>query len=94
MKTQIYQVKKGYNNIASFDNLEAATKFFSEILKASGKNLCSVSGKGKEPKKAHYWGGDVQFSIEIKEAHMYPSKKDAEFAVFNADEGGEEDLAD
>ncbi|MDZ4228264.1 MAG: hypothetical protein U1E54_03385 [Candidatus Levybacteria bacterium] len=94
-RTKIYQVKKGYNNIASFDDLQKATNFFAELVKASGKTLLSINGKGNNKDlKAHYWGTDVEFAIAIKEATIYPSKKEAEFAVFETGEGDSESLAD
>lgn len=91
MKTKIYQVKSGYNTIATFDNLEQATKFFADLVRGAGKTLLMVSGKGSSAKKAHFWGASAEFSIKIDEAHVYPSKKDAEFAVFEAGEGDDED---
>jgi hypothetical protein len=82
MTTKIYQVKHGYTEVASFDSLEKATAFFSELVRGSGKTLMKVSGKGDEKKEAYYWGADSEFSMKIDEVDIYPSKKDAEFAVF------------
>ena len=81
MKT-IYQIKSGYNIIGSFESLDDATKLFAELTKFAGKILLSVSGKGKNPKYAHFFGNSQEFSLLIKEVALYPSKKEAEFAVF------------
>lgn len=92
MKTKIYQVKKGYDTIASFDDLDHATKFFSDLTRGSGRSLMKVEGKGRNPKVAYYWGHEVEYSLKIVEASVYPSKKEAEFAVFEGGEGDDESI--
>ncbi len=86
-KTKIYQIKSSYNVIASFEDIEKATKFFAELVKNAGRNLEVVRSKGGEEKlEAHYWGGEREFSIVIQDVELYQTKKDAEFAVFKGEE--------
>lgn len=93
-KTKIYQIKHGYNVLASFDSIDKATAFFGDLVKQGARKLVSVSGKGENSdKKAHYWGGDVELAIRIVDVTVYPSKKEAEFAVFENGEGDTEDLS-
>lgn len=92
MKTKIFQIKSGYTTIASFDNLEAATKFFADMVKGSGRDLQKVSGDGEKTKYAYYWGKDREFTMSINEVDIYPTKKDADFAVFKNDGGDETDI--
>jgi len=86
MKTKIYKVKQGYNEIAVFDDLEKATKFFADMIKGCGKRLNGIEGKGKNTKKAYFWGNDRDFGIEIADVDIYPNEKEARFAVFNGEE--------
>jgi hypothetical protein len=96
MKTKIFRIRSGYETIATFNNIDAATDFFALLVKNPGQTLHSVSSESKEGesrKYAHYWGEDKKLSIEIYEVEIYPSKKDAEFAVFNS-KGDEEDQSE
>lgn len=88
MKTKIYEIKKGYDSLGCFQDLDEATKFFGDLVRGSGRHLNFVEKKGV---KAHYWGGQVEFSIKISEVEIYPTRKEAEFAVFNGEGSEEED---
>lgn len=83
MKLKVYEVKSGYNSLGYFESLDEATKFFGELIKGAGRQLMSADKKGKT---AYYWGAQDEFSIKISEVEIYPSKKEAEFAVFNGEE--------
>lgn len=76
---KIYQIKCGYQTVGSFDNISLATEFFASLVKGGGKTLCKAESKDKV---AHYWGGEIKFSLEIKDVELYLSKKEAEFAIY------------
>lgn len=84
MKTVIYTVKKGYTEIAEFDNLPEASKFFAMIVTGPNKKLEEVKGAGGE---AYYWKTAMEFSLTSEEVDIYPDEKEAKFAVFNGTEG-------
>ena len=82
--TKIYTIEAGYTNIASFDDLDKATKFFSELVKTSGRTL--NKHENKDGKVACYWGGEKEYKMKIKEVPLYESSKEAKFAIFGDEE--------
>lgn len=82
MKKVIYTVKAGYNELADFDNLEQASKFFATLVSGISKNLVKVESKGKE---AYYWKAGSEFTLTSEEVDVYPDEKEAKFAVFDGE---------
>lgn len=83
MKKIIYTVKAGYNELADFDNLESASKFFSTLVSGISKNLVRVD---KETKTAYYWQAGSEFTLTSEEVDVYDNEKEAKFAVFEGQE--------
>lgn len=83
-KKVIYTVKKGYTELADFDNLEAATKFFAQLVQGPVKTLQKVEGKNGS---AYYWKTGTEFTISSEELEIYQTEKEAKFAVY----GGEQE---
>jgi hypothetical protein len=74
MKTIIYVVKQGYHDVAEFESLDEASKFFAAIMNAPIKHMVQIT-KGKNT--AYYWEIGREFGIEAKQVDIYPTKKDA-----------------